>query len=1695
MGTQRDGVSRGWSARVAGILLGASLLPSGAGAAEVVLKTSDGNGADLVVGANWNGAAVPGVGDVAVFTNTAGRTYNLSANTSWGGIAKRTTAFATTITNVNATLTLGAGGVDLSQAAGNLTVTTLGLVLGAAQTWAVTNGTTLTVNSILSGDAGTGLIQAGGGTLTLAGANTFGGGLTLNSGTLNINNAAALGTGTLTINGGTLADATLAGTTTLSGNNAQNWNGNFSVVLSGGRILNLGTGAVTLGAPVQVDINTNTLTVGGSIAGAAGNGLVKSGVGQLTLSGSNTFSGGLTIKSGTVLANTSASALGGSGSGSVILGDTAGTANATLSLAAFTWSNALTVAAGNSGTNTVLVNGNSVVTYGGAITLNNSVTLDTGSGSGSLNITGSIGGNAGLIKNGVSTGALSLGGNNTFSGGVTLNGGSITLNNVAALGSGLLTINGGTLNDSIAGSATLANNIAQRWNGSFGLVLGGARNLNLGTGAVTLGTNIQVSVNMNNLTVGGAIGDGGFGYGLTKTGAGTLQLSGANTYSGGTTNNAGLLQATTPGSLPGYNLAGQVVVAGGATLAVNAGGAGQWAAGDIQNALANVNFNPGAVFGLDTTGGSFSYGSAITNAGTGLIKLGGNTLTLTGANTYSGGTTVGSGVLALASTDALPGWANNGSYAVNNGAALAVGHAVSDDSIAAILATANFAAGASLGFDTTVGDRSYGVVLSDTANGALGLFKIGSNTLTLTASNLYSGVTTIGAGTLQLGDGTTDGSINSSSGITNNGTLIFNVVGSQSYTNRISGTGALTKLGAGALFLTTNNTYSGGTTLSAGTLQLGGVGNLGSVNGALTNNGGVLDLNGLSLGVGNFTGTGGLVTNSGTSAVTLTIGNNNGSGSFQGVIGDNAAGGGTLGVKKAGTGTIDLSGANTYSGGTTNSAGTLALGGDNVLGSGALTLSGGALASDGAGARALSNAVAITANATFGNTVNTGALTLSGPLDLTAATRNLTLQSAVTLAGAVTNGAFNKLGTGTLILKGSGDLGVAGNVTEVQSGTLIVDGAALGSISGFRPDVAVSGDTARLVLTNGASLVLGGSSSLRVGFDGSAAGTNIFDIAASATATNSGTAGLILRKNGSVNIANLLAGGVLTVNNITTDAAASNNTSFNFDGGTLRAASNITTFLSGVGAVTVRGGGAAIDSAGYNITVAQALLDGGGGLTKLGGGTLTLTGSNTYSGGTTVSAGTLQINTGGTLGTGNVTNQAKLIFNRTDVFTVSNKLAGAGGVTKQAAGTVILTGSNTYSGGTTISGGTLQLDGDGTLGAGNVTNNATLAFNRSDGATVGNKLLGTGAVTKSGPGSLTLSGANTYTGGTVLSNGVLVLGSSGALGSSGTLTFGGGTLQFSAANITDYSARFSTAANQTFNFDTAGQNVTQATALASSGGTLTKLGGGTLALTAANSYTGGTVVNAGTLALFGSGSLGSGPVDISRLANLDASKLGGGFALASGQSLTNRGTFTGGLIINPGASVSGGGSFAGAVTNLSSSLLTPGLGGDTNFFQSLTLAGGSTNAFWVGSATFHDLSIISNSLAYTGLGMPQLKVDLSSYTWNSGDNLVLYDNLFSGPSVFDGTNRWFTLTDAFGAATNLYNGTLFSAVTDSGSATNLFRVSYEFNNGDGTANDIVLTAVPEPASLQLLMLVGAVYGLRRRWVRKTARAHARPHSG
>lgn len=250
----------------------------------------------------------------------------------------------------------------------------------------------------------------------------------------------------------------------------------------------------------------------------------------------------------------------------------------------------------------------------------------------SITLDDSLSGAGGLNKLG--SGMLYLEGGNSFSGDTKILGGSLILLWTYALRNSTLDYN------------TYGGILSFAWDTEFSI--GGIKGnqaltlINTDSNAVAL----TVGGNNQSTTYSGTLSGTGS---LTKIGTGTLILTGTNSYSGGTTVNAGILQASKPGALPGYNVAGSVVINNGGTLALNAGGTGEWLGWNIQYLLSDATFKSGSTFGIDTsnaTGGYFNYSASI-GGNLGLKKLGLGSLTLTGSLTYAGTTTIDQGTLKI----------------------------------------------------------------------------------------------------------------------------------------------------------------------------------------------------------------------------------------------------------------------------------------------------------------------------------------------------------------------------------------------------------------------------------------------------------------------------------------------------------------------------------------------------------------------------------------------------------------------------------------------------------------------------------------------------------------------------------------------------------------------------------------------------------------------------------------------------------------------------------------------------------------------------------------------------------------------------------------------------------------------------------------------------------------------------------------
>lgn len=300
--------------------------------------------------------------------------------------------------------------------------------------------------------------------------------------------------------------------------------------------------------------------------------------------------------------------------------------------------------------------------------------------------------------------------------------------------------------------------------------------------------------------------------------------------------------------------------------------------------------------------------------------------------------------------------------------------------------------------------------------------------------------------------------------------------------------------------------------------------------------------------------------------------------------------------------------------------------------------------------------------------------------------------------------------------------------------------------------------------------------------------------------------------------------------------------SLTFAGGTLQNTEEFSTardiFLNGSGSFQTLN----------NLTV-TGLISGSGELTKTGSAALILTGNNTYTGGTTISSGTLQLGNGGATGSisGNILNNASLVFNRSDSFSYGDVISGNGRLYQTGNGTLTLTGLNTYTGGTTVNSGTLQIGNGSTTGAiaGDILNNASLIFNRSDSLTYDGIVSGSGNLAKNGDGILTLTGQHTYTGGTRVNAGTLQIGSGGTTGAITGDILNNASLVFNRSDSFNYGD------------------------VISGTGHFVKSGEGTLTILGDNTYTGGTTINSGRLQIGNGGTTGTIIGDILNNASLE----------------------------------------------------------------------------------------------------------------------------------------------------------------------------------------------------------------------------------
>lgn len=493
------------------------------------------------------------------------------------------------------------------------------------------------------------------------------------------------------------------------------------------------------------------------------------------------------------------------------------------------------------------------------------------------------------------------------------------------------------------------------------------------------------------------------------------------------------------------------------------------------------------------------------------------------------------------------------------------------------------------------------------------------------------------------------------------------------------------------------------------------------------------------------------------------------------VVSDNL--GGSIDLIKGGAGTLTLTGSNSYTGSTKVQAGSLYVDGDQSAAKGDTSVASGATLG-GKGIVGGNVTVADGARLAPGSNAAVGTLRING---------NLALSSGSTLAydfaapgGGNSHNDFIDIG-GNLTLDGTLDLAVA-------SGGLAMPGVyRLLNYSGALVDHGLDTSNGLLVQTGVAHQVnLVNTQGMRFTFwDGNAGPQNDHAVnggngtwqADGADAMSNWT-----DANGAVNTAfgsgsfAVFEGtpGAVTVDGSKGDVTVSG-MQFASDGYVVQGDTiHLTESAVDSAHSVIRVGDGTPAEYGYKATINNELA-GSAGLVKAGAGTLVLGGTNTYTGGTTINGGMLQIGNGGTSGSviGNVSNGGTLAFNRSDDVRFNGIVSGSGGLLKAGAGTLLLTANNTYAGGTTVSDGILQIGDGGTTGwiAGDIVNNKYVRFARGDDVVFGGNITGTGALLKDGTGTLILTGnitedaTNTANKPTTITEGTLQIGNGGTTGS------------------------------------------------------------------------------------------------------------------------------------------------------------------------------------------------------------------------------------------------------------------------------------------------------------------------------------------
>ena len=989
----------------------------------------------------------------------------------------------------------------------------------------------------------------------------------------------------------------------------------------------------------------------------------------------------------------------------------------------------------------------------------------------SSSFSGVISGPIGLRASAASSN-VTLSGDNTYTGNTIGNSGVLLATRSAALPgfdvAGRVIFNGGTIGALVGdGGWTTAEVDA------------------LLAGATKTAGALGIDTSNGSLTQWAAFTTGNFGpaLGLTKLGANDLTLNQANTYTGNTRVVAGRILLTNASALQNSaydtsSIAGGLDLNGGTTLSLGGLTGSVGLSSTLitgYDGVTNLVFSPQA-------GITQIYSGSIADGALGMTvaKTGAGTQSLSGANTYTGGTSVTGGALVFRNLGAKT---TTGTHAFAAGTTLGLGVSATDpllftpadvdnafagnmmDNLSNVTVTAT----THVGIDTTAGAFTYS---SSIGNLTKGLVKLGSNTLTVTGANAYTGTTDIQAGTLQIGDGGTTGTLGSGN-VTNAGTLVFNR--SDAYGlgtgNLVTGTGAVTLANTGAVASAVDGHFNttgalnfgatvGSTTVAALDLTNGSssFGNLAVQTHSASNNlitlgsdktlafTGSAVTNAISVGTNTAGGVAKLqVTGAGTLTITdatrnIVVANTDSTGS-----------GASAQMDLSGLATFNATVANLYVGRPTNATGgavggrptdSLTLAGTNhITVSGAIVV--GAQAS--IGFQGSSSFKLGTANTIHAATIVVGNGRVPGTFDFNSGLTNPT----VTLRGAAggtsrTNITLGDQLNSTGVGNGAGGSNATTGTMNFTGGTVdaLIDTLTVGNGAGTASNNRGKGNG---VFTFGADSNVD-INTLRIGQAGNAtsvstnqpqtgAGTGTFTMNGGTllvntaftiandvdtTATTDGiqnVTGIFNQSGGTATIGtlgspvNLLMGNHL-------DAANSGlaNATLNLTGGTLNVFGDIKEGNLGAGTITsfLTLDGTTLDMKGNSIGTSGALIDtltfasgtlqnvasinGNGGLTKTTPGTLLLSGTIAYVGDTAVSEGTL------TLSSANPGNDASTVTIADAGATLNLTYTGTDKVDKLFIGSIQqANGVYGKSGSVPPIIGIPQITGDGTLTVGAVT--------------------------------------------------------------------------------------------------------------------------------------------------------------------------------------------------------------------------------------------------------------------------------------------------------------------------------------------------------------------------------------------------------